>query len=276
MCANDLRIQQSPTRITHRWGYTVKTKVTKLETSDHAEPKLPHLDSLNGLNKMTIKRTFLAAVLAGTMAMSVSGHAALITYDFGEESTGELEGSGDDRHYLSLLGGHQLTVHGYKGVDLNDLGDDVGDSFDDTEAVVVDTDGGSRGLSVDSEGGPDGDEDDADRLDGDGPDEALLFDFGGIQGTLVSIVFDNFGGNDDFNLVIDDIVTLVDVGGLANDTWLGALSFNQHFAIGADGANDVFRVRSVTVDVPEPSTLSLLFLGAICLIYAKRRPRVLA
>ena len=38
-----------------------------------------------------------------------------------------------------------------------------------------------------------------------------------------------------------------------------------NFALGADGASDEFRIRSFTVDVPEPASLGLLSLSLVLL-----------
>ena len=198
-------------------------------------------------------RRCLAFGVATLLAMAFTeAQATLITYVFGDEATGTLVGSGDDTYFTGTSEGRSINVFGYKSVDLNDLGDLVASSFDDTEEVVVDTDGGNRGLSVDSEDGDDGD-----RLDGEGPDEALRFQLDG-GGTLLAIAFDNFGEDDDFSLVVDGTVALVDLGDLEDDIWRGSFEFADDFAIGADGASDVFRVRSITVSVFEASTFWML------------------
>ncbi len=210
-----------------------------------------------------MKNVVCAALFSA--ALNTSAHAVVLHYDFATAGAGMLAGSGDDRQFESLVGGVVLRAQGYKDVVLRNLGDDVSASFDDTEAVTQDVTGGSRGLGVDSEGGDEGT-----RVDGQGPDEAILFELG-LGGLLTEIRFANFSGIDDFDLIVDGVVTLVDQQAGAGDRWLGRVAYRRSFAIGANDNTDSFRVRSLQVEVPAPAAWS----GLACatLLLALRRSR---
>lgn len=205
---------------------------------------------------MSYLRLTLAAL---GFAAAATANAQLITYNFDDTGSGAIVGTGDDAAYSVSVEGVSLFAQGYKGVDLAEFGEDVSSSFDDTEAITWDVSGSTQGLGVDSGRG-----DDTANVDGDGPDEAVQFDLG-LAGFITSIQFDAFGNNDDFSLVIDGVATLLEIGDLPGDQWVGRLAYDANFAIGADGASDEFRIRSLTVDVPEPASLGILGLSLVLL-----------
>ena len=212
-------------------------------------------------------QTCCFAMLAS--CVGVTAQAIPITFDFGDPARGGLVGSADTTRYVGNTLGFTVNARGYKGVSLAPLGSNVDASFSDREAVTLDVAGTARGLGVFSGG-----TDDGTLIDGLGPDEAIRFDFG-RGADLLAIQFASFGSTDDFNLVLDGLVALVDHDPGATDRWTGRLHFDRNFAIGADGSTDGFRVRSVTLDVavPEPTTASpsAIALAAVALLVRRRR-----
>ena len=215
----------------------------------------------------------LLSALFGVL-MCVPCVANPITWSFGAEGSGQLSGTGDNVVYTAIVAGQKLRVAGYKGVVLAPTGADASPSFTDAEAVSLDLAGTAQGLGVFSGG-----TDDA-LLDGLGHDEALLFSFEfspGVYGLLQSIQFDNFGSDDDFNLVVDGFVALVDAEPGPGDRFTGDVPFQRHFALGADSVSDEFRVRSITLDVRNraavaaPAALSAPLLAVLIFVAVRRR-----
>ena len=173
------------------------------------------------------------AVGLSALVLASTASAGLITYNF--------EGVKKGQKFSSYTEG-DLTVTGDK------------------------IDGSKAGFGIDYGWADGGD------IDGSLRNDRITFTFGS-EVTLTQINFGNWDWNDDFKLWADGHYQ----GEFDADPFNTSLS-GTVFKIGADGFFDNFRIASITVDdgmgmsaVPEPSTLSLLALGALGVGIARRK-----
>ncbi|MCG8696017.1 MAG: PEP-CTERM sorting domain-containing protein [Minwuiales bacterium] len=191
---------------------------------------------------------------------------------------------------FDLGGGLSVTVTGH-----SHNGGASGDAPFDT-LLFATLSQNSEGLGITSPGGPGTDPD----LDAAGVDELLRFTFNQPV-TLFSVVFENVGSLDEFDMSVDQVDLDIDAllgsdsleilpeGGFGDDSNLADFTGDgltgTVFDFYTDDAGDAYRVRQFLVeavgdgggsdggkDVPAPPALMLLGLGLAGLGLARRRP----
>ena len=126
------------------------------------------------------------------------------------------------------------------------------------------------------------DDSDIDGASGDGQngtdyDEGILFTFNKTV-ELVRLNFGSFSGSDDFNLEVDGVNLMHDIGSFDTHSFIKDTPEDDHFyfqnifgkafLVWADGDSDDFRIDDITVAVPEPATIPMMVLaisGLVCL-----------
>lgn len=190
--------------------------------------------------------------IAAALLFSANASAALITFTFGSGTGSLIDPGANQRYYTDTVSGVTVTVTGWAEADLDGIFGPIGGQRDVTR--------GSRGLGVAGNGNG--------QVNGAGTfGDALKFDLS-QSGTLVGITLRRLSSNEEFDLAIDDVAALNNV---SSNPWSGSLAYINNLWIGADSSNEDFRVKAITVDVPEPGTLGLLALGLIGLGLARRR-----
>lgn len=220
-------------------------------------------------NASTIRAGVFAAATAGLLLASTGTDAALVTFDLSQPD------GIPDGLFTASLSGIGLTVTAYERIPQNQL-NNVGDTpgLTDTGGLTQDSHGSNQGLGVNTSYRID-----SGKLEGEAGggfdrdrNEAIEFEFDtAIE--LVSVLFNDTDGNDDFDFVLAGVLmeNEVGMGHSSAYLWTPASTYSgTHFAFAADGDNDEFRIREITINtigdpVPAPEPASLVLLGTALL-----------
>lgn len=222
-------------------------------------------------------RKFLThSITALGLSFAASSANAALIVDF--EAAPFADGSTSQNVVYDLGLGRTLTISVFT-IDDND-GD--GNIFARTQ--VLDPWGvykGTTGLGAEINNNDSGSLDGADgNGSGDDFDEGILFSFN-FDTELLGINFGSWHSDDDFNLEVDGVNLMHDVGAFDTNSFIDFTPeddkfvfqnvLGRNFLVWADGDSDSFRIDDIVVnDVPEPSAIALLGLSLLLLGRVKR------
>ena len=111
-------------------------------------------------------------------------------------------------------------------------------------------------------------------------DEGILFSFNKIV-ELKRLNFGSFGSSDDFNLEVDGVNLMHDIGSFDTHALIKSTPqddyfnfqniFGKEFLVWADGDSDDFRIDDITFDVPEPATIPLMLFALSTFVFVRRK-----
>ncbi len=206
-----------------------------------------------------LKPQSLPAILF-LLIFSQTSHASIINIDFTKQSS--FLYSGLSYNFTGL----DLTISGWYE-DSTDY--DLGQVQQDVNGLGV-----FNSISSINDGS---------QIDGRGPDEWLMFDFSS-RVTLLSVQFNRVGNNDDFSLLIDNVLAIegdIPGGNVANDLGVSLVNFESNKLIGYQfqfGVNKWFsdyKISAISIKtIPEPNTF-LLYCSVLLLIGVLRMSKKL-
>lgn len=224
---------------------------------------------------------FLRALLCLSFCLAglSAANAALVDY----EESPYADGSVVQQYVHDLGNGLTLTISAFI------LTDNDGDGNITSRTQLDNTDGvyfGSTGLGVKipSYQNNSSDDSDLDGASGDGQngtdfDEGILFSFNQVV-ELKRLNFGSFNSNDDFNLEVDGINLMHDIGSFDSHALIKSTPqddyfnfqniFGKEFLVWADGDSDDFRIDDITF-VPEPATIPMMILALATLVFMRRK-----
>ncbi len=230
------------------------------------------------LMKLKMKKMKLLKITAAVSMLSflAPAHASILHVDF--EASPFAQNAHETSISIANIGhGVSLDVTAWT-IENNGLGE-----ITSMTQIIASGDGlwtGTSGLGVESNNSDGHDLDGGDGSDASDPDEGVLLTFS-QEVSLGYINFGSFGSNDDFNLTVDGVTYMYDVGQFDTNDYILATPEDDKFVfadiwgteilIWADGGNDEFRIDDIDVKVPEPSIIALLGLGMAGLAFSRRR-----
>lgn len=223
-------------------------------------------------------KKLLIPVVLGALALSTSAQALLVNVDF--EESPFATSSNETSIFLSDIGlGVSLTITAFTIAN-----DGAGNISSMTQVTAANTGvyTSVSGLGVRSNSTDGSKLDGGNGSDVNDPDEGLLFSFSEAV-NLTYINFGSFGSSDDFNLTVDGVTLMYDVGGLDTNSYIATTPEDDKFnfsgiwgkeiLIWADGNSDSFRIDDFTVSIPEPSIVALMGLGLFGMGMARRKQK---